>query len=140
MAEFTAAALQAVDTRQNILYTTTVTHGTKCIVHREGSGVVTLRGITDKCSARFRVAFFGNVAIPTGGTIGPISVAIAVNGEPLAASTAIVTPAALEEQNGVAIAADIEVPKCCCVNVAVENVTAEAITVEGANFIVDKIA
>ena len=63
-------------------------------MHRDGSGLVTLRGLTNQCRARFRVSFGGNIAIPTGGTVGPISLAIAIDGEAVATTTMISTPAA----------------------------------------------
>ena len=97
MAEFTAVALQNVAENQNIQFTETPVCGNCSIVHREGSGLVTLRGLTNQCRARFRVFFSGNIAIPTGGTVGPISLAISINGEPVFSTNMIVTPAAVEE-------------------------------------------
>lgn len=94
MAEYTSTALQTVANGQNVIFTETPVSASRCIVHREGSGIVTLRGLTNcQCRARFRVSFGANIAIPTGGTAGAISVALAIAGEPLHASTAIVTPA-----------------------------------------------
>lgn len=62
MAEYTAAALQVVDADQNILFTDEpVPCSRGWVIHRAGSGVFTLRGITDRCAALYRVAFQGNV-------------------------------------------------------------------------------
>ena len=72
MAEFTNAALQTVASDQNVILTETPVCPSRCIVHREGSGVVTLRGLTNQCKARFRVTFGGNIALPAGGTAGPL--------------------------------------------------------------------
>ena len=47
MAEYTANTAQVVDVNQNILFTDTPVGGSGSIVHREGSGLVTLRGITN---------------------------------------------------------------------------------------------
>jgi hypothetical protein len=47
MAEFTANTLQNVLENQNILFTDTPVYGNCSIVHREGSGLVTLRGLTN---------------------------------------------------------------------------------------------
>ena len=77
--EITANALQTVDTNQNVLFTETPVEGSCSIIHREGSGLVTLRGITNQCRARFKAFFSGNIALPAGGTVGPISLAIAFN-------------------------------------------------------------
>ena len=107
MAEYTAAAAQTVANGNNVLFTATPVCATRCIVHREGSGIVTLRGITNgQCRARFRVNFGGNIAIPTGGTAGAISVALAIAGEVLPASTAIVTPAAAAQYQNVGVLHD----------------------------------
>ena len=65
MAEFTSAAIQTVAAGQNVPLTETAVNNKPCIVHRAGAGIVTLRGLTNQCKARFRVAFGGNIAIPT---------------------------------------------------------------------------
>ena len=50
---------------QNVLFTDTVVCGNCSILHREGSGLVTLRGlINSQCRARYRVSFGGNIAFP----------------------------------------------------------------------------
>ena len=99
--ELTANALQTVEANQNVLLTDTVVCGNCSILHRDGSGLVTLRGITNQCRARFKATFGANIAIPTGGTVEAISIAIAINGEPVASTTMIVTPAAVEEFSNV---------------------------------------
>lgn len=140
MAEFTNAALQNVAVGQNVLLTETPVRGSNCIVHRDSSGIVTLRGITNQCKARYKVSFGANIAIPTGGTVGAISLAIAISGEPLASATAIVTPAAVEEFFNVFTAIYIEVPRGCCVTIAIENTSTQAISVQNANLIVERVA
>ena len=112
--EITANAIQTVAAGANVIFTDTTVCGNCSIMHREGSGLVTLRGLTNQCRARFRVSFGGNIALPTGGTVGPISLAIAVNGEPVATTTMISTPAAVEEFNNVFSAIFLDVPKGCC--------------------------
>ena len=88
--EITANALQTVAAGGNVLFTDTVTSGNCSIVHRDDSGLVTLRGITNQCRARYKVSFGGNIAIPDGGAVAPISLAIGINGEPVGATTMIV--------------------------------------------------
>ena len=95
--ELTANAIQTVNANQNVLFTDVPICGNCSITHRAGSGLVTLRGVTNQCRARFKVTFGGNIAIPTGGTVGAISVAIALDGGTIPASTMIVTPAAVEQ-------------------------------------------
>lgn len=140
MAEFTANALQNVLENQNIQFTDTPVCGNCSIVHREGSGLVTLRGLTNQCRARFRVFFSGNIAIPTDGTVEAISVAIAVNGEAVASSTMIVTPAAVEAFWNVASAVFLDVPAGCCSQISVKNTSGQAIDVQNANLIVERVA
>ena len=112
--ELTANAIQTVAESANVLFTDEVTSGNCSILHRDGSGLVTLRGLTNQCRARFRVSFGGNIAVPTGGTVEAISIAIAVNGEPVAATTMISTPAAVEEYHHVFGAIFLDVPRDCC--------------------------
>lgn len=138
--ELTANALQAVEANQNILFTDTAIAGSCSIIHRDGSGLVTLRGITNQCRARFRVTFGGNVGLPTGGTLGPVSLAIAINGEPVATTTMISTPAALEELNNVFSSIFLDVPAGCCSQISVKNTTNQSIDVQNANLIVERVA
>lgn len=91
MAEFTSSGIQTVAAGQNVPLISTSACGKPCIVHRDGSGLVTLRGLTQQCKAKFRVSFGANIAVPTGGTVGAITAALAINGEALNSSTATVT-------------------------------------------------
>lgn len=140
MAEYTNTALQSVTVGHNVLLTETPASGSSCIVHRNGSGIVTLRGITNQCKARYKVSFGANIAVPTGGTAGAISVSIAINGEPLNSATSIVTPTAVENFFNVFTAVYIEVPKGCCTTIAVENTSTQTILVQNANLIVERVA
>lgn len=139
--ELTANAIQTVTAGSNVLLTNTVVNGNCSIIHRNGSGLVTLRGITNnQCRARFRVSFGGNIALPTGGTVGAISLAIAINGEAVATTTMISTPAAVEEYNNISSAVFLDVPKGCCVQVSVKNTSTQAVSVQNANLIVERVA
>lgn len=140
MAEYTATFVQQIAANQNAVFTETPISGSNCIVHREGSGIITLRGMTNQCRARYKVVFGGNIAIPAGGTVGPISIAIAVEGEALGSATATVTPAAVSDEFNVFAAAFIEVPRGCCVTIAVKNISTQTIELQNANVIVDRVA
>lgn len=140
MAEYIYIPLQTVAEGANVLFNDTPIVGTPAIYRRPGAGVVTLRGLTNQCRARYRVSFGGNIAVPTGGTVEAISIALAVEGEALGAATAIVTPAAVEEFGNVFVAAFIDVPRGCCVSVAVRNTSTQAIEVQNANLIIERIA
>ena len=138
--ELIANALQTVESGANIQFTDEVVSGCNSILHRAGSGLVTLRGITNQCRARFKVFFSGNIAIPAGGTVEAIQVAISVNGEAVASTTMIQTPAAVEEFANVASAVYLDVPVGCCISVAVRNTSAQAIDVQNANIIIERVA
>lgn len=138
--EIIADAVQTVNAGQNVYFTDTVICGNNSITHRSNSGLVTLRGLTDQCRARYRVTFGGNIAIPTGGTVGAIQLAIAIQGEAIPATTMIVTPAAVENFFNVYADTFIEVPRGCCITVAVENTSTAAVLVENANLTVVRTA
>ena len=140
MAEFTNATTALVAAEQNVPLTETAVAGNCSIVHREGAGIVTLRGLTNQCRARYKVSFGANIAIPTGGTVEAISLAIAVNGEPLVSATAIVTPAAVGDYGNIFVSANVDVPRGCCLTVAAENTSGQAINIANANMIVERLA
>ena len=140
MAEFTSTTIQTVAAGQNLPLTETAIKGSNCINHRAGAGNVTLRGLTNQCKALFKVSFGGNIAIPTGGTVGAISVALAVGGEALNSAAAIVTPAAVDQYSNVFTAVFVEVPRGCCVTVALKNTSAQAISIANGNLIVERVS
>ena len=138
--EIIANAVQTVPANQNVYFTDTVVSGNYSIGHRDDSGLVTLRGVTNQCRARFKVSFGGNIAVPTGEIVGPISLAIAINGEPVRVSTMTVTPAAVEQFFNVSGAVYIDVANNCCLNVSVQNISTIPVEVENANLIVERRA
>ena len=138
--EITANSVQTVATGQNILYTETVVAGNQCILHREGSGIVKLRGLTNQCRARFKITFNGNIAIPTSGTVGAISAAIAISGEPVAATNMIVTPVAGENYFNIASVTFVDVPSGCCTDISVKNTSTQDILAQNANLIIERVA
>ena len=140
MAEFTAIALTEVAEGQNILFTETPICPTRGIVHRDGSGIVRVSGNGSQGRARYLVAFSGNIQIPTGGTVGEISVAIAIDGEPVPATSMMVTPAAVDNYFNVHSTVFVEVPRCCCSTISIRNTTATSVNVANANLIVERVA
>lgn len=140
MVELTANSPQTVPAGQNVPLTETPIHCNKgYVIHREGSGIITLRGITNQCRARYRISAEGNIAVAAGGTAGPISVSLSISGEPLNSATAIVTPAAAGDLFNVYMEAVVDVPRGCCLNVALENTSTQAITTQNVNLIVDRV-
>lgn len=139
MAQYTNVPIQTVAIGQNVLFSDTPVCGNCWIMHREDSGIVTLRA-PERQNARFLVDFSGNITVATGGTVGAISVAIAVSGEHLQSTNMIVTPAAIGDYFNVSSQAYINVPCGCCVTIAVENTSAEtAIDVQNANLTVTRV-
>lgn len=140
MAEYTADVVQTVEVNQNVLFTNDAVCGNCAIMHRSGSGLVTLRGITKQCRARYKIFFSANIAIPTGGTVAPIALAIATNGEGINSTSMIQTPAAVSEFNNVASAVFLDVPAGCCTQISVKNISTQPINVQNANLIVERVA
>ena len=138
--ELTANAIQTVNANQNVLFTDVPICGNCSITHRAGSGLVTLRGVTNQCRARFKVTFGGNIAIPTGGTVEAISLAISLDGEAVGPTTMIVPPAAVEQFWNVYGAIFVEVPKGCCYSLSVQNISTQPIEVQNTNLIVERVA
>ena len=100
-----------------------------------------MRGLTNnQCRARFRVTFGANIAVPTGGTAEAISLAITINGEGVATTTMITTPAAVLEYNNVFSSIFLDVPRGCCSQISVKNISTQAINVQNANLIIERVA
>lgn len=158
MAEYAYAPIQTVEPNQNVILDTVIPCNRGYVYHRNQSGIVILRGIVNNptsCFARYQVTFNGNVALPSGATVGAISAALAIDGEPIQTSRAVVTPAATADDPptdanffNVTSTAIITVPKGCCFSVAVENTSTPAtaggvapeILVKNANLTVSRIA
>ena len=150
MAEFTYNPIQVVQPNQPVILNDSIRCQKGYVIHRNESGLVTLRGIVNNacgCFARYQVTFNGNIAVPTGTAVSPIAVSLAISGEPILTSKAIVTPAAVEDYFNVTSTAIITVPRGCCFNVSVENTSdipaggvAPAIEVQNTSLTVTRIA
>lgn len=151
-AEYLANAVQEVALNAPIIFTASIPCKKGLIIHEDETGIFILRGIVNNACAGFatyQVTFNGNIALPEGGTVTPIAVAIAVNGEARLTSRAIFTPAAVDEYGNVTSTAIIKVPRGCYFSLSVESVPATAdptvtpapvINVQNANFVVNRIA
>lgn len=124
MAEYLAVAEQAVPLNQSATFIASIPCTAGNVFFENGTGVFTLRGKTCNRFARYSVDFNGNIAIPTGGAITPIAVAISVNGEARQSSLAISTPAAVDQYNNVTSTAIIDVPAGCCIYLSLKYVSA----------------
>lgn len=139
--EITANALQTVPSGSNVVFTNTAVPGSQSILHRESSGLVTLRGITNQCRARFKITFGGNVALPADTTpVVPINLTIAVNGEGVSTSAMISTPGAASEYNNVSSSLFIDIPSGCCSQISIKNTGTSSLSIQNANLIVERMA
>ena len=148
-AEYLANAIQEVSLNGPVIFSASIPCTRGCIYHEDETGVFILRGITNQCFATYQVTFNGNIAVPEGGTVTPIAIAVTVNGEPRLTSRAIYTPAAADEYGNVTSTAIIKVPRGCCFSLSVDAVPATTdptvtpapvINVQNANFTVSRIA
>lgn len=128
MAGFSYNAVQTIGGNEDAILNDAISCPRGYVMHRPGSGIVTLMGETGRCNmfARYAVRATGNIAIPTGGTVGPIAVALTINGETVPVSKAIVTPAAAGDYWHFCCDYEVDVRKGCCASVTVRNVLATA--------------
>ena len=150
MAEYLANAVQNVALNAPVVFTASIPCSKGCIYHEDETGIFTLRGITNNCFARYQVTFNGNIAIPEGGAVTPIAVALTLQGEQRPTSRAIFVPAAVDTYGNVTSTAIITVPRGCCFTLAVEYVDATVddaattptptIEVQNANLVITRIA
>ena len=141
-AEYSAIPVQTIAVDENVIFA----NGSRAchkgyIQHRDTSGIFFLKCSNGCNKAVYRVTFNGNIAIATGGTVEPVSVALTINGEELGNAIATVTPTVAEAFFNVSITTFIEIPCGCCVTVSVENVSDTTdIDVQNANIIFDRVA
>ena len=151
MAEYLKNEVQLVALNQPAIFDASIPCRRGYVFHEDGTGIFILRGITQNCFARYQVTFNGNVAIPEGGTVAPIAVALAVNGEARPTSRAIYVPAAAGDENygNVTSTAIITVPKGCCFSLSVRSVAASedptatpapVINLQNANLVITRVA
>lgn len=149
-AEYLANPVQNVSLNAPIIFNASIPCTKGYVYHEDETGIFILRGITNgQCFATYQVTFNGNIAIPEDGTVGPIAVAVTVNGEPRLTSRALFVPAAADEYGNVTSTAIIKVPKGCCFSLSVEYVSgqddpaetpAPVIEVQNANLVINRIA
>lgn len=149
MAEYVYNESQSVDLNTPLLFNNSIPCPRGNVFHNSGDGIFILKGNTNNCFARYQLTFNGNIALPTGATVTPIALAIAVNGEPRATSRAIFTPAAVDEYGNVTSTAIVTVPRGCCFSASIRAVSgvtnatdepAPTINVINANLVINRIA
>lgn len=149
MAEYLANAVQTISLNQPAIFTASIPCQRGYVYHEDETGIFILRGITPNCFARYQVTFNGNIAVPTGGAVTPIAVALTVNGEPRQTSRAIFVPAAVDTYGNVTSTAIITVPKGCCFTLSVRYVAADedpattptpVVEMQNANLVINRVA
>ena len=146
MAEYSANAVQTVAPASTVVFTDTPVPCTRGLVrHRDDTGSFLLRGyvVRSSCgccpeSAVYMAEFGANIAIPTGGTVEPISLALAIDGSVIPSSTMIVTPAAVEEYFNVSVAVNAQIWRGCCETLSVVNTSSQDILVQNANIVISR--
>lgn len=151
MAELIYIPEQNVGASQNVLLNSRIPCNCGFVLHREGSGIITLRGIVNnpwERFARYQIVYQANIALPTGAVAtSPIALSIAINGESDNASLAISTPGVVEQYNSVGGATFVDVPRGCCYTISLKNSVASAdagyvqqpILVQNANVVIDRV-
>ena len=97
MDKYTYSALQTIADGGNALLNPTRYNCGCGAVSQTETGVIRLAGVCGNQKTQYHIMFDANVAISAGGTVGPITVSLLLDGVPLPASSAIVTPAAASE-------------------------------------------
>lgn len=140
MIELTGA-LQTVASGQVVLFNSRDTKSGCAERWREGSGQVALTQ-----PGRYLVTFSGNIAVPTGGTPGEVSLGLALQGEAMYGSVMRATPAAAGEYFNVSTQHYVDVPRvccgggACCQTVTVQNTGSVAVSVDNANITAVRVA
>ena len=161
-AEYSANAVQNVLSNSSVIFDASpVPNPNDLIFHRDENGIFRLASpskivgnwggnwnwLYGGCAccrnmpeALYQVSFHGNMAIPTGGTVEAISLAISIDGTVDPSSTMIFTPAAVEEYGNVGADIIVAVPAICgCESVSVVNTSTQTVLVQNANLLIDFI-
>lgn len=143
MAEYSANAIQTVNPGESVVFTSTVFPCERGFVrHGDGTGNFLLSGWvpSNGCpccntnrSAEYLVDFGANIAVPTGGTVEQIALAISVDGGTIAYSEMDATPAAVEEYFNVGRGITVPIFNGCCQTVTVRNISEQPISVKNAS-------
>ena len=146
MAEYSSNALQTVAQNGAVVFTDSPVPCTRGLIrHRDGSSTFLLNGYVPRCScgcypesAEYLCMFGANIAIPTGGTVGAISLGLAIDGSIIPTSQMIVTPAAVEEFFNVSCAVNAQIWRGCCETISIVNTSDQEILVQNANIVISR--
>lgn len=127
-------ASQTVEANGNVLFGSTRIYTGCSAKHEQGSGrfVLLKPGV-------YLVSFNANVSLPATGTEGPITLSIAQDGEDIAGTAMVFTPAAVSTLGNIAVTTLVQLCQpCCCSTLTVHNDTTQAISVQDANFVITR--
>jgi hypothetical protein len=143
MAEYVYSESQTVSPNTGALLNDSIPCAKGYVIHRTGSGILTLRGIVNNPCAQFaeyKIGFEADIAVPEDGAAGPISLAFAIDGEVIPVTIATVTPTVAGAFFHVSGQKTVRVPRGCCYTLTVENNSDQAIIVEHLNVPVSRTA
>lgn len=155
-AEYSANQTQVVQPNQAVIFTESpVPCNAGLVFHRDESGIFLLANNAPStcnrtCGCRriyetlYQVKFHGNISLPEepAGTVEPISLAIAIDGETDPSSIMTVTVPLVSDVSGDNVGASIivAVPSLCgCESVSVRNISTQPINVMNANLIIEYV-
>lgn len=150
MAEYTAIADQTVLNGQPMIFTETAVPCNRGLIrHEDGTGLFNLSGAVpvseyqNRCccqgepTADYLVVFHANIALPEGGTVGEIQMALALDGTILPATRMIVTPTAVEAFFNIGTSKNVQCYPGCCRNLSVVNTSPNQADIVVSNAILD---
>lgn len=147
MAEYSANAVQTIPAGGSAVFTASdIPCRMGLVMHMDDTPSFLLNGrnpLGCNCGcgnnyAEYKVDFGANIAVATGGTAGEISVALAVDGTSVPASTMIVTPAAVEDYFNVSRRITVPIFSNCCQTLTVTNTSTQPILMQNAVLIIER--
>ena len=145
--EFSANAVQTISPNQSAIFTETPIPCTRgLVIHRDESGTFLLvnNARNVPCNNRsnyvtdYIINFHANIAIPEGGTVEPIQIAVVIDGDTDPSGIMKIPPTAVEQYFNVGAGVAVSVPAACgCSNVSIRNISAQDILIQNANLLID---
>lgn len=150
MAEYTAIADQTVLANQPVIFTESPIPCTRGLIrHEDGTGLFNLSGAVpvsefqNRCccqgepTADYLVVFHANIAVPEGGTVGEISLALSVDGTIIPATVMRVTPTVVQAYFNVGSSKNVQCYPGCCRNLSVVNSSADQASILVSNAVLE---
>lgn len=138
MADYSANAIQTIGPGEDAIFYDVNPCKRGFVRHRNGAGTFLLSGATNRrccCNSgpSYFVDFGANIAVTTGETVGPISVAFVIDGSIVPATEMTVTPAAVEEYFNISRASTLNVWAGCCETIGIRNTSDISINMQNAS-------